>query len=437
MPIDLNSFFSKPLNTAESSNVGFQPGYVSSNMDLLLQQARRNKSVREARLFDYIQVENDPHFSRSAEQNEIKLQKLLSNVALSQSLVTMTNSTLDMAGVQEFLPANIRDLMLNFNAIADTNSNSLLNIQQQLPFKQITDAFFSDLSLQFNGKTVTFGQVALMADRVLTNNDSFSDVTNNGLRPLLSLDLQQFLPNDMLGVLDTLNYIDTLTEIFGEDAPEIDTVNQIFTDNLTPYKSTPIDEIVDEDRYRAPLITLDDPLAIGIQSSFGNDIKEDYESKIDETLEIISQTVTITNSELNEIKAIFIEDVDSNLKEALGGKVGLPSLKECSTAVVNESHNKTIGAISLAFDKFARSLIQQLGVVNPGQNVRPIDQLLNMKRHLKSRLDMPKMGATAEEITAVQETLKTLLVNKDMSETRLLKLNKTVEEILNEQVEVC
>lgn len=439
MPIDLNKFFSIPLNNAEIPSANFETGYVSSNMDLLLQQARRVKGVRESRLFDYIQVENDPHFSRRSEQNEQKLQKLLSNVSLSTSLVTVVNSKLDMAGVHEFLPANIRNLLLNFQAIADTNSNSLLNIQQQLPFKQITDAFLGDLQMQFNGKTITFGQIALMADRILTNNDTLPDVTNNGLRPLLALDLQQFLPNDMLGVLDSLNYLDKVIEIFGDGAPELSIVDALFRTNLTDKKSEQIDEIVSNPTvYVAPIITLDDPLGLGVQSRFNSEIRDDYVAEIDTILEQVQQSVVITDEQLLELREIFVEDLDNNLTDALDGGVGLPSLKECSTAVSHETQNKTAAAITKAFDLFTRELIQQLGASSPVVGVRPVDQLLNLKRHLKSRLDMPKRGATPEEIVAVENNLKELLLDKDdMSETRLLLLNATIEEVLNEQVNIC
>lgn len=438
MSIDLDKFFSLPLNDAEPAKVNFAPRYVSSNMDLLLQQARRSKGVRESRFFDYIQVENDPHFSRRAENNESKLQKLLSNISLSTSLVTIINSKLDMAGVHEFMPANIRNLLLNFQSIADTNSNSILSLQQQLPFKQITDAFLGDLKLQFNDKTITFGQIALMADRILTNNDTLPNIKNNGLRPLLSLDLQQFLPNDILNVLDSLDYIDKATEIFGDGSPELDIVYELFKSNLTTHKTKKIQNIVsDPNEYKAPEITLNDPLGLGIQSRFNSEIRDDYIFQIDVTMQQINQSFVISSEDSDELKEIFIEDLDSNLDDALNGGIGLPALKESSTAISNDTHNKTVAAIILAFDTFTMTLIEELGIVSPEGNVRSIDQLLNLKRHLRSRLNLPRLGATQNEIVTVENNLKELLLNKDMSETRLLQLNKTVEQLLNEQVEVC
>ena len=431
----LDSFFSNQFTEPFSSSIGQQDGYMGSNLDLLLQQARRNKSIRENRIFDYIQVENDPNFSRNAEANSKILEKYTSDLSITTQIVTVVNSTLSIAGVQEFIPSNIRTLLLNFNALADTNINAMQNIKQLVSFRQIEKAFLSDLTLQFGNNTITFDQIALMADNVINNVQQYDSVENTGIRPLLSIGIQQFLPKDIAAIFDDLEYLDMLANIFGDQSPNIALVNSLFVDATETYSQKRIEDMVTTERYADITLTLADPLGTNLQDQFKIEIQNDYADAITAMAEAAPQ---FTNDEDRAtVIAFLIDDAVNNVDVAFSGTVGLPSLPAVASAVIADSHNQALEAINNAFEKFTETLLSDIGIEKPATGTRAIDHLQNVKRNLKKRLEMRRTGDTSDNFTEIENYLRSVLKNKDLSEPRLNALNAYIDTLLKEKVEVC
>lgn len=430
----LDQFLSNPFNQGYVSNVGTQPGFMGSNLDLLLQQARRNQNVRQSKLFDYIQVENDPNFSRGAQPNSKIFSKAVSDLSITTQIVTVVNSTLSMAGVQEFIPSNIRELLLNFNSLADTGINASSNIKQGISFQQIEKAFLGDLTLQFGNQTITFNQIALMANNIANGTQKGQTISNTGIRPLLSIGIQQFLPADMAAIFNDAQYLDMLTNIFGDQSPNIALVNSLFINSTNNFANSTVSSLVTPEFYDNPPLTLDDPLGLSLQSQFNGELDTSYTNQI---ITMVNSTDIIPDEDKQTIIDFLVLDAQDNLNNAFRGGIGLPSLAVCAEAVIVDSHNKAFDSIIAAFENFTSDLLVKIGLTPPPNGVSSIDYLQNVKRSLKKRLDMQKTGATSEDFAAIESFLQNVLLNQDLTAARLQELNDFIDTLLKEKIEVC
>lgn len=430
----LDQFLTNPFNAPFQSNVGTQTGFMGSNLDLLLEQARRNQNIRSSKLFDYIQVENDPNFSRGAAPNSKIYTKAVSDLSITTQIVTVINSTLAMSGIQEFIPANIRELLLNYNSLADTAINASSNIKQVFSFQQIEKAFLGDLTLQFGNQTISFNQIALMADNVLKSTSKGQTISNTGIRPLLSIGLQQFLPADMAAIFNDAQYLDMLANIFGDQSPNIAIVNQLFTTQTNAYAATVISDIVTPDIYVDPPLTLNDPLGLSLQSQFNGELNTSYVNQI---TNMVNNNTIIPDQDKQEIIDFLINDAQNNITEGFKGGIGLPSITECVNGVIVDSNNKSVDAVLAAFENFTTDLLTQIGIAPPASGTTAIDHLQNLKLNLRKRIEMQRVGGMTEDFTAIDNYLKSVLLNQDITAARLQELNTFIDDLLKENVKVC
>jgi len=431
MPIisELSKFFNSRQNQSFESYDGYEDGYQFSSVDILLQRARRDKAVRENKIFDFIQVENDPNFLRSAPVNSNTLNKLVSKLSIATQIVTTVNAKFYMAGITEFLPVNIQQLLFNFQTVSDTGINLTQNIKQLVTFKQIEQAFLDDLSIQFLNGTITYQEIVNIADNILENMPMQESIKNNGLRSLLSLNLQSLFPDSMLGIFDSIQYLDYLDQIFGDNQTEKDDFTRLLSNDIQSYVSNTTVETIVSGNYDDLDVTMDDPLGLSSQAAFIEEIRREYTEHV---VDLIINQPNINTEQKEQLIDMVTVDLNQNLESAFRGTIGLPSFATVVKGVNTDSYNKTVSFINSAFDNFAKETIITLGFTAP-TNQRPLDYLVNLKKNINARIEMKRRGDTSEAFVEIDKYLKTVISNGDITDKHLEYLQSRLDDILRER----
>lgn len=412
----LNNFFRKTYNDGTLTDTrNWAEGYQSGTLDIILQKAQRNKSVRENKIFDYIAVEGDPNFARNSAKMREKFEKEISALSTATSVVTVINAKLQMAGLTKFVPTNLNKLLLNFQMIADTSINYFTNIQQLVTFKQIEEVLFSDLSFNFYGNVITFNDIALFYSKLQDALSLQDNIENNGLRAILSLGIQDLLPTSMLSIFEAVQYADLLDTIFSSDTDKKSFTNTV-SNTIGLYGDSKINTQINTTTYENSLITLDDPLGISIKSDFVNDIEQSYHSEIENAVNDAVSAYSLTPSEIAQIIDLLQTDASSNISTGLANNsIGLPSLATVVKGVNNQTHNNTVNSINTAVDKFIRQIITQIGIKQPVSGSNSVDYLINVKRNLKARKDISTRGVSFTDLDTVDNYIKSVTIDGKVS----------------------
>jgi hypothetical protein len=435
----LTNFFQSTFNADYRSNSEYGAGYQASSLDILLQKSKRFKTVSENRIFDFIQVENDPNFGRK--KNKSKYEGLISKLSGATSILTVFNAQTYMAGIHEFIPANLRSLLQNFQSISDTTINLIDNLQQQVIFKQIEEALFADLKLEFLGGTITFQEITNMANSIYDNLPLQDAVKNNGIRPLLSLGLQTFLPNSMVGIFDSLQYLDLLETIFIND-----TENSLFFTNKVKNKVLEYTEIEIQDTlidpviYEEPNLNYSDILGLALRDQFRSEIELFYQDILIEAVQTVGEEYEMAEVDRQALTDFLLDDANSNVEDAFRGTVALPELFDVVASANVESYNSTVSSLSNSFTLFIEGVISDLGIEPNTDSTKPlasVDYLINVKTNIRKRLEMKQRGATSEAFVDIEKYLSTVLVNKKITDDNLQDLNDRIDELLRERKETA
>ena len=108
----------------------YPSNYVTNNLDLILQQHRRTTAISRARIFDWIQVENDPNYSRASPINRKKLENLFGKLGLYQSVVTSILGKLQMVGLTKYIPTHFLNMLFNLRSMIESGNRLLPTIQR-------------------------------------------------------------------------------------------------------------------------------------------------------------------------------------------------------------------------------------------------------------------------------------------------------------------
>lgn len=433
---NLTNFFQTQFNEPYESYAAYESGYAISYLDILVQKARRSKKVSENRIFDFIQLDNDPNYNRSSLTNSETIQKIVSKLSMSTQIMAVINSNIVMAGVSEFIPSNIRKLLFNYQGLADTGINVLSTIKQQISFKQIEQAFLSDLRIQIGFGSLSFAQIVQMVDALDASMFIQDKTLNMAIRPLLSLGIQSLFSEDISSVLDGVQYLDKLYEMFVDDETLKLELTDYYGDELNEYKLRKVEDIVVRD-YEDVYVDLDDPLGIIERTEFQQEIINDYSAFVTEMVRLTPTTLSVADQD--ELIEIFIESGETIAIDTFSGRVGLPSLNDVVNGVTSDSWNKTVEVIKSAFQIIAVENIREIGLNVTSADIRetkPIDLLQNMKRNIRLRQEMKRVGGTSAAFSEVDAYLKTIIPDGDLSDANLELLNNRIDEILKETIYV-
>lgn len=423
----------------------FQPntlkfGGQTSYAELLLSKFKRVKAVRENKIFDLIGVELDPNFSPVSAFNSSKLQKLVSKLSLSTSLVTMAKAKLKMMKIYEFLPSNILYLMDNYQAFMDTNVNMLENVKQLITFRKIEEAFLADLKLQFFGGELTYKQVMDIANNFYSAFPVGSDIDNISIRSILSLGLQNILPNDFYQFFDSLQWFDILEDVLSEGfESEKEILSELFSESFQSIPTTTnIEDVLSEQTLlsaQTSKLTLSDIFGIDIQNSVKQEVytylRSDIETKILSDSRI---PTTVSTQQLQELtNQLFDNHVVPTLETDVFSKqsMGLPSISEIVKAINTETYNYTVQSIQSATQRFAIELMNSLGIAYSSSLTtdKPVDYLFNVRRMLKTRLDLSKTGSSSTSLIEIDTYIKSAFGKPStytLSQSELEQLEKYI-----------
>ena len=425
----LESFFTRGFSNNYESFKFYDTGYQTSILDILYQKARRTKGVSQNKIYDLIQLENDPNHNRGI--NGRTYEKLISKLSIATQILAMVQSNLHMANIYEFIPSNLRNLMGSFQSISDTGINFLSNINQGLTFNQIEQALLADLRLQYANGDITFLELTAIANAILDNQNLQESVENNGLRPLLALQLQNLLPSSMTGIFSDLQFLDELAEIITNDDIRnsfLRTAEQEIEDYSKLYP-TDLDNVNNNYYLNSTKITLEDPLGIKVRDSFKTDLFNSYSSEL---ISIVTTNPDLTTLQKEQTYELLLADASQNVEAAFKGKIGLPSLNLSIKGVNSESYNKSVEKVLSAFDIFFRNdIIPKIdNIKGAPADLSPGNYLFNLKRNIEKRLEMESRGTTNSELAEIEKVLKqtylktNVIPSKVILENILIQLNQ-------------
>lgn len=432
--VDINglaNFFGQKYNETFESMDSYASGSQIGSLDILLHRAKRNKHITQSKLWDYIQVENDPNFARKSVEN--KFEGLISKLSMTTSIVTIFTSQLYMVGIHEYIPANIKELLFNYNSIVDTGINLLNTFEKQIIFNQIEQALFADLEIQFLGGTITFNEIVNTADSIIANMPFKDAIENNGIRPLLSLGIQNLLPESMVGIFDALQYLDLLDTVFINDDANKILFDKAVRDRITNYGKTITGTVVTSEKYKGVTIDYADPLGLTLRDNFLSDLYGEYEKELANIIVDEGVTFGLSTNDIDSMTDIFIKDAKNNVDSLNNGSLGLPSLIRSAKGIETVTFNKTVEAMLKGHERFADSIITQAGLNSTPSNTRPLDYLINVKKNIEARAKFKSRGANSDQFVEINNYLKSVVKDKNISDDVLEDLNIRLDELLKER----
>lgn len=423
------SQFQNPLITRQSlDSIIPYKGYYKTNFDSVLQHFRRKKFVTNNKILDYISVENDPNFSRGNPINSKKLEKILSDISVSTSLVTIVTSKLHILRIHEFLPANVTKILFDLNSIMDTNYNVLSLIRSGDITKQIESSLFTDLLYEFTNGKINFPELITIFDNIENFMLLKDPIKNNGIRSVLGLGIQNLLPKDIMSILnESLSYVDMLDELF-DTTQEKDLFNQLLESKTKTYSLKKVEDIVENTNvYTNVFITIDDPLGLGLQDKLENEIIKDFQS--------FTNSITFPELNLTEEQLVQVRETVSLLgtktfNDVFAGNIGLPSLTQSTKAVEVETYNTNVTSIKKVMKNISNYIIEQLNVKPTNQD--PVDYLINLKTNIRKRIEMKSRGDTTDNFRIIDEYLRNTIIGDNFTEEKLIDLNEKLTELLQD-----
>ncbi len=142
---------------------------------------------------------------------------------------------------------------------------------------------FNDLFGQYSIGKLSFAQMIAMSSSLATMQKG-GTVPNNGLRTLLSLPLSNILPSSMTSILTDLNFLDSLSPLFPDEPTKTTFISNVQT-SIVSYSKTPASKVVTPNNYNNLKIGLDDPLGLGRQQLFQDELIKGYNAKIAEIVQ--------------------------------------------------------------------------------------------------------------------------------------------------------
>ena len=420
----LNDFFSKKYKEPHISYDNYQKGYQLSSLDLLLQEAKRKKSISQSKLWDYISLESDPNYNKKLQSHSTN--KILSKLSGFGMISTILQSQIHIARIKEFIPVNIQKMLINFNSLTETNLNLLDQFSRGVPFSLLQQTILSDIESQISIGYLSFNDIVNMYKAIDENMRTRDIIETNGIRPLLNLNLQNILPTSMLNVFETAEFIDLIDDLFVDDANQEQFTNELKT-AVDEYSKIKVSEMVETESNYFAAPTYNDPLGINLQQSLVFEIKNNYNEYI---TEILNQNVNIDEETKLSLIELLTNDLNTSIDDTFDSSLGLNSLLQVGQDIELLTYNQTVNSIKNSFLLFGDNLIQSLGVVNRN-GINSIDYLENLKRNIRRRIAIQKHGVYTSELYTLNEYIKSITKDGQVSDSEILKLGQLIDSLLD------
>ena len=425
--------FADILNTIPTSLSGRPEGYgadhISTNLDILFQKMSRTKFINNNKLLDFMALEQDKNFVRGA--NKEKLNNVISKLVVSSQLMNMVQTQIFIARLTPYFPESFRYAFKNLQGMLDSSANLLMNIRSLGSYQQIGMAFAADLLGEYTKGNVTFNNLLVISQNVTDYFIYGEPIDNNVIRSLLSLGLNQFFTEDIDTIFDTLQYVDTLYSIFGEDT-YLDTYNNRLKELVGTYSKKKVSTAVTSSNYVGQTISINDPLGLDLQDTFHLELTNSFESYITSVMNTDSVLLAgnLTDDQKQEVISDLLVGYSDIIEKSSGPGKTLPSLLSVSKGVEVESFNTLGDYIKNSIQEVFTSIFNQLNI--PSQtDIEPYDYLINIKRNIESRNKFKSTGVRNEKLQEIDRYFRTVF-GRDYKESEIDQLYTTIQELLDD-----
>lgn len=404
MAVDFKSFFDNMTQFQTPVINTYQEGYIRSNFDMMLKKMYRIDAVKKSRLNDFIYLETDKNFSkRKISQN---LEKLATQISLSSQLVHMVSAQTQILGVTEYFPQNVQTILLNYQGLADTSVRFLEVLRQNSTFKQFGTHLAYDLIAQYTNKNITLNQLFVIGQKLTDYFVYAPPNKNTAIKELLSLGLQNFLPNDMLGIFDAFEYIALVQETFN-NLGDLNTFNTTLENFLSGYSVKKLNTVSTPSNYNNVDINFNDPLGFVLQDTLKAELVTNFENSLQsEVLDLFNISVGEKTALLELVSLDYASNIDSALVYQ-----GLPKISQISESMDKVSKNALGTYVDEAMETVVKYIFDDLGLSMPDDDKTPIDRLQNLHRFVKKHKQYFSKNGSISDFNNIDEYLKGIFPN--------------------------
>jgi hypothetical protein len=421
---DIQSVFSEGISVANSAIPNIEPNTYAHQLDNLVLKSQRLHNVSKNKIWDYIHVENDPNFQRLKVLD--KFNKLTSNIAVANSILTVVRGQLLMSRISEYFPSNVISMLSTLSALSDSAVNLLDNFDSRIVLSTIEDAFLKDFKINIGNNTITFNDLVQYSSVLIDVYAVKDEIFNNGLREVLSIPIGTLVPDEIVSILESVQWLDELNTIFNDD--EANQIQNVLETKLSTYSDIKIDTIVNSNAYTNKPISYSDPYGLNLRTVFIQDLKTEYSTFIDDVF-----VNDISYSNTDTLKEIIKSDYNNKIDSAFSGNEGLPSLSTTIKGIDVLTYNQTVSAIQNSITRYINDIIETANITAVPENTRPIDYLQNIKKNIKARLEFERVGATRDKFINIDAYLETV-TPREINKTTLLELLNSIETLTNENI---
>lgn len=415
----------------EEVNINLPENTVQGYVNYLLQGAERQVSIFKDSLMDFMIVEIDPNFNRENPMNLLNLEMLMGRISLATEIETVLRSSLSIVSPINRFIGDLQEKVFQIQGFIDSTARNLMTFVQNLTsLEWIRDSIFKGLNDLFSRAVINFPILAQIKTGIQTGIAVYEAVRNGAILDLLKNTVSTIIPID--SIISNANQILNLpANILGAVTRSVNNFASTTLGNLTGSNSSTLTGLV---------IDISDPFGIsgrrlarsviqpeiinGLQRTLASDLQATHvdQNTIDSVIEEISNATEI------ELERVFTK---TNL--------GLPSIASCVSGVSRDTSNKTRNVILSAIESLQNRIVTQIGLKVPTDGIDPDDYLINVKKHLKSKIDAERYGITLEDLETSNKVVKNALLNQNTINNleELRDIYARIENVFGENLEIC
>jgi hypothetical protein len=254
---------------------------------------------------------------------------------------------------------------------------------------------------------------------------------NSGLRTFLSLGLENIIPDDYIGILETIQYADLLYTTFLDDDFSRTSFDRDVSDYLDSYakNDTTINSIVQSNNLIIEdSLLLDDIQGISSRNLVLSEIEKYTHDEVKENIEIIANKYSVTNIELIDyIVDNYVESISNNI---INKNYGLPALGDIVSASSIEIENAIRNTFINGLNRSVNENIIPEYIIKPTSDIKSTDYLINIKNNIDKRKKLQSSGSVvSSNIDEINSFLNSVIYDKNKT---IDNLEQDLELLLNE-----
>lgn len=374
------------------NTVQYEQGAYSSYFHIFKTRAKRVEDINRNKLLDYLPNENDPNYVR--ERVSGKYENLLGKIGTARSLFTTISSKLAIIGVYDFIPSNLRNLILDMFALVDSNVYMLDTIREGDIFSIIERTFIKDLEIQLANSKISLTDLLDISGILLQNISSLDSIENSSLRSITSLPLRNIFGSKVDNIFTLLQYADLALQEFSDES-----VKSFFERNVKDYENRSLKIAAN-----SPNTTIDinDIMGYQTRNSIVSSIEKDF-------------TDYVSNyTDNQELITLIVNEYISNIKDFFdNSNIALPSITETYSFILTYTDNKADTALYNAVTRVIENMVVESGIIKrlgKSSTETYVDYLQNIKRNIEQRSKIKNMFGLTNEYYTYEAYLNSVII---------------------------